>query len=582
MAIAQTLSEALTFFSSYGELRRARHQSAQLQRIATALARAIPLEEMADLAARECGAALGADAVCLYLMRNQYYELVAEYGCTDEFKAQYGRFPKELLPMQEEVYPEEMLFCGSANEFKAVLPLVSDLVERSGRKTIAYAPLAVDHKPIGFLGFSYNTVIKHPIDRSFVLTMVNLCAQALERVRLTAQERAARQEAEAANLAKSDFLANISHEIRTPIGIILGFVELLQRSHGLSPHQQTWVRVIDRNIRHLNGIIGEVLDISRIEAGSNETFPVVFSLSEMIEDIEVGARFFCQQKGITFNCVQENLPQQLHGDPNLIKQVLLNLIDNAIKFTTEGAVELKLTIHETGSRLEARVRDTGIGIAPEYQNFVFAPFNQVDSSTRRRFGGVGLGLSIAKRLATAMGGDVQLLESVPQEGSTFLFSLPLRPKDQTQTHPPVRDSSVRQREKGRRDLNGKRILVVEDSQDNRDLLGLVLRNCGATVETAESAITGIPIALKGNYDTILMDIQMPEMDGYEAAKILRKRGLKVPIVALTAHALASAREKSVLFGFSEYLTKPINFRQLIRVLKKTCSQTSELGGDLRE
>ncbi len=362
--------------------------------------------------------------------------------------------------------------------------------------------------------------------------------------------------ADHANMAKSQFLANMSHEIRTPIGVIQGFADLLQESDLLSGDQQKWVDTIRRNARMLTSVIGEILDLSRVESDKLEIESTVFSLPELVDDISSSMRFKAEEKGIAFNIsIDDDVPKMIISDPTRLRQILINLIGNAIKFTERGNVKVQFSTHKQKSeaqKLLVFISDTGIGISNEEQTKVFEPFVQADSSTTRRFGGSGLGLAIAKRLAIALKGDLELIESNPGKGSTFKFTFFCSIQntlEKSQKKPDQENAGINM-------LAGKKILVVEDSPDNQLLIERYLSNSKAQ-----------------SFDLILMDIQMPEMDGYDSLKAIKAYGIKTPVIALTAHALTEERNRARQAGFIDYLTKPITKSTLINKMQDILSKS---------
>lgn len=542
-----------------GDLYDAQSEIDLLLRIATALAKSVSLDEMVRLVTDECLRALKADAICVYLLRSSdIFEMVEHRGCTAEFCKEWHFISKKTFPELNEKDPFKSFFFGSATSFKSAVPSARKLVERSGRAAIAYAPLCVDQRMIGLLGFSYNRMPESPLKRTFTLTLTNLCAQAIDRARISELERSARREAEAANRAKSDFLANMSHEIRTPIGIIQGYADLFCNCGELPEKQRQWSAMIRRNARQLNAVIGEVLDISKIEADKLDIERIPFSLEELLQDVQAMAAFKAEKARIRLEFVVRNLPRFIEGDPTRLKQILINLIGNAVKFTRAGSV--RVDISRQDNVLQFIVKDTGIGIPPIHQERIFEPFNQADYSTKRNFGGTGLGLSISKRLANALGGDVTLEKSEPGVGSVFVFTMPYH---LSSTPVPPRDLCEEIE-----DLQGLRVLLVEDSIDNQELISLLLSDAGASVDVADGAVKGIQLAMKNPYDVILMDIQMPDLDGHEAVARLRKDGYHRPIAALTANAVRTEKEHSLRHGFDDYLTKPIDIPLLIRAVKR--------------
>jgi PAS domain S-box-containing protein len=378
--------------------------------------------------------------------------------------------------------------------------------------------------------------------------------------------RESKEAAERASLAKSQFLANMSHEIRTPIGIIQGFADLLSESKKLPEEQREWVQTILQNTRLLSNVIGEILDLSRVEAGMLELEIVSFKLADVLEDIRTSMLFKAQEKGINFTIsVGEDVPEYINSDPTRLRQLFINLIGNAIKFTDRGSVEVFVSrdpvLH---SKMSVVVKDTGIGMTPEQQKKVFEPFVQADSSMTRRFGGTGLGLAISKRLAKAMQGDVRLVESAKGKGTTFeaTFCCSASAKSHVPQPKPAAIPG---------ELKNKKLLLVEDSPDNRFLIQRFLADSGATVMTANNGREGAEKAFTQEFDLILMDIQMPEMDGYESLRAIRAKGFTKPIIALTAHALREERERAQREGFDDYLTKPVTKAGLIEKISRVLS-----------
>ena len=409
-----------------------------------------------------------------------------------------------------------------------------------------------------------------------------LRAQQLELEAANYELVTARNAADAANRAKSEFLANMSHEIRTPLTAILGYVDLLSEGcpqrcdfgrDVLGGHAET----ISRNAQHLLQIINDILDLSKIEAGKLEVELIHCSPMQIAAEIESLMRARALGKGLTFTIESAGpIPRVIRTDPTRLRQILINLVGNAIKFTDAGGVRLTLQLLNEADepRLAFEVSDTGIGLTPEHMTRLFQPFSQADNSTNRRFGGTGLGLTISQRLAEMLGGSIAA-ESQPGQGSRFRATILTGPLDGVEwvelnadaaaqpiapTDTPADDHR----------LTG-RVLLAEDSPDSQRLIALLLRRTGIEVETADNGRNAIEWALRAYqegrpYDLILMDMQMPEVDGYEATRALRRHGYAGWIVALTAHAMSSDREKCLAAGCNDFATKPVDRARLLTLV----------------
>lgn len=392
--------------------------------------------------------------------------------------------------------------------------------------------------------------------------------------------RDAVQRAEHANRWKSEFLANVSHEIRTPMTAILGFAEALLDPNLSEQESVSAIHTIRRNGNHLLRLINDILDISKIEANKLQVERVRFSLVALLADVQSLMQVRAASKNLPFHVECDGpIPATIESDPTRLKQILVNLLGNAVKFTEAGEVRLRarlLNQNTAAPCLEFAVTDTGVGMSTEQIDRLFQPFTQGDSSTTRQYGGTGLGLSISKRLANMLDGDIRV-ESQPGKGSTFCVTIATGPLDGVPLlddpatamlhHPDETTDTAYER------LSlACRVLLVEDGPDNQRLISFFLRRAGMDVTIAENGRVAVDLALQARaaeqpFDIILMDMQMPVMDGYEATALLRRKGYRGTIIALTAHAMSGDDHKCLQAGCDDYAAKPIDREKLIELLR---------------
>jgi len=385
--------------------------------------------------------------------------------------------------------------------------------------------------------------------------------------------RQSKEAAEVANRAKSEFLANMSHEIRTPMNAILGFTEVLKRGYGQS--EQNWqkhLHTIHSSGKHLLELINDILDLSKIEAGGLKVERIPCMPHQIIRDVVQVLAVKAREKSISLDFEFANaVPETILSDPSRLRQILTNLVGNSIKFTEEGGVKIVAGLAASGvqPQLTLAVIDTGIGVAEDKQHAIFDPFVQADTSVTRKFGGTGLGLAISRRFAQALGGDITLRSEVGK-GSVFTVKIDTGPLEGVRMLEPqealAASEELTTESQSHWEFPPARVLVVDDGDENRELVTVVLEEIGLKVEGAENGQVAVDKALKDDFAVIFMDVQMPVMDGFTATRQLRLRGLKTPIIALTAHAMKGFEEEIMAVGFSGYLTKPIDIDSMIQKL----------------
>ncbi len=432
-------------------------------------------------------------------------------------------------------------------------------------------PLGYHGKVFGALSFiACETAQKYDdFDLSIAQDLAKRASLAIENARLYTK-------ASEASRAKSAFLANISHEIRTPLGAMLGFAELVLDEKNLNAQQEAYIATIARNGRQLLRLVDEILDLSKVESDRIQIEQLSFSLPALLNEVGALLKVKTDEKGLGLTVEGVNfLPERVKTDPLRLRQILFNVIGNAIKFTEKGSILVSARFKSEGNSshkgaLEIMVSDTGIGMSEESMGNIFQPFVQADGTMTRKYGGTGLGLFLSRKLARLLGGDVILRRSALNQGSEFQINIAVD-----------RDSAKLSRSEAKPKLTSVKaahsggpqikVLLVDDSPDNRSLISAFLSKPGIEVDLAENGVTGVDKALHNQYDVVLMDIQMPEMDGFEAVRVLNQKGYRVPVVALTAHAMKGDRERCLRAGFNDYLCKPVNRQSLMDMLHRYAS-----------
>jgi len=505
-----------------------------------------------------------------------------------------------------------------AEILKSKVAVFTDLYEKSASLTTQVLQRRAAERKLARLNEELEAKVR---DRTASLIKTNeLLSKEIEMRKLAEAElTAAMQAAEAANMAKSAFLANMSHEIRTPMNAVIGMTELARQTI-LTAEQREYLDLVKASADSLLTIINDILDFSKIEAGKLEIEEIPFRLRDSVQEVTKMFALDARSKGLDLECrVESGIPEELLGDPVRTRQILINLLGNALKFTERGSVDVEVTLERDagdarGAMCRFAVRDTGVGIPAEKQAAIFAAFSQADSSTTRIHGGTGLGLTISSRLVEMMGGRIWV-DSVPGKGSTFYFTLRFGARTEERAAaegdvadglagaagirsvPPAEDGArraevprlrVAEMERGlvqraspetaaspqpaaseasseeapAEGLSpGLKILLVEDNPVNRRLAQHVLEKDGHQVVTADNGEMALATLASTPVDLVLMDVQMPRMDGLETTMAIRKRerfsGSRVPIIALTAHAMAGDRERCLQAGMDSYLVKPI-------------------------
>lgn len=415
---------------------------------------------------------------------------------------------------------------------------------------------------VGEGDFSQKVPVRSGDELGHLAASINLMTENLQKQIIE------RESAEQASEAKNLFLANISHEMRTPLNAILGFAELLASSDLTAKQREEYLAIVKRTGSTLTSIINDILDIAKIEAHQVHVTMTSFQLNRLIADIKSLLQVRCYEKGIQLYFIKKgDIADVIQSDPARLRQILINLIGNAIKFTHRGSVTVNY--EATPPYLTFAVTDTGGGISEEQRSRLFKPFSQGDDSVRKKYGGTGLGLMISQRLARLLGGNVELAESKLGVGSTFVAQIAYHPAEADPSQ--LTAESTTATEDNLEKFSGKKILVVEDTVDNQTLVRLFLAKTEAQIDFVSNGRDGVDAALKTPYDIILMDMQMPVMDGFTATKEIRKGGTKAPIIAMTGYAMKKDQDRCFEVGCTDYIAKPFDRSTLLKSILKYLS-----------
>jgi len=453
----------------------------------------------------------------------------------------------------------EIELSAQAKLYKTTDPTARELTSLLGLKSFMVLPILARGKVRGSISFCMGDSERRydASDLKFARDLVQRLSLAFENILLI-------EEAQKASQLKSAFLANMSHEIRTPLGAILGFTDLMRDPYLDEAERASYLNVISRNGEQLTAIINDILDLSKIEAGQITIETLETSPRAIVEEALSLLSVRAKNKDIELTAkIADSVPQRIGTDPTRLKQIVFNIVGNAIKFTHQGGVSVDVSYTKNNDRLNMlviEVSDTGIGIPLDQQSHLFQPFSQADESMTRRFGGTGLGLSLSKRLAQALGGQVRLMKSSPDTGSIFRIEIEDRIFNSTSQNQAQRFDFQKGVEV---DLSNVKVLLVEDAIDNQNPVRRILSRKNAQLSVASNGIEGIEKASREEFDIILMDVQMPVMDGYTATQKLRAQGFQKPIIALTAHAMHEVHHRCMEVGCTDYISKPINSKNLI-------------------
>jgi PAS domain S-box-containing protein len=552
----------------------AANRTARLQTVTAALSESLTPEQVAEVIVEQSMAALDADAALTALLSQDgtTLEIVQAVG--------YEINPREIqqqisinasVPLAEAVRSGQPAWLEPLANRLVRYPHLADAYKRHPFQAWISLPLMVEGKAVGGLSLSFKQFKQlSQDDREFMLTLSRQCAQAISRAQSYEAERNARAEAEKANRIKDEFLAVLSHELRSPLNPILGWSKLLQQPH--NPATLTrGLQTIERNAKLQTQLIEDLLDVSRILQGKLNLNVVPVNLKLTIEAAMETVRLAAKAKAIEIQTQLDSDVGYIAGDAGRLQQVVWNLLSNAVKFTPDRG-QVQITLEQVNSQAQIQVSDTGKGITPEFLPYIFDRFRQADSKTTRQFGGLGLGLAIVRQLVELHGGTVHVKSEGEGHGATFTVNLPLLGNREwdTETRKTTSDSSL---STPHFPLNGLQILVVDDETDARELLVFILEQAGAIVTSVASAIEALQALTHSKIDVLISDIGMPDMDGYMLIQQVQAQFAKGKFnqsmpkaIALTAYAGEMNQQKALAAGFQRHLSKPVEPTELVAAI----------------
>ena len=537
----------------------------RLHALTTSLSQALTIESVARAVVHEGKALLGAQAGAVMQLRDgrQLVRVHAQGDSRDVPEAPEAVDLEPGLCSTEAATGQHPVFVSSFAEWQKRCPLSAPVAGDAGYASLAVLPLFLKGGLWGVLAFHFTAPVNFDEDYQALLTAIaNHCGDALDRARLYETEQRGRTEAEATSRSKDEFLSTVSHELRTPLNAILGWASMLRSGSLDTRAAARAIHVIYDNAQRQRQLIDDLLDISRMMTGRTALEVQELDLGHVITSAVESVMPQAEAKGLSLRFGRRG-GVRLMADARRLEQVFLNLLANAVKFTPADG-QINVTVTTSDHVAEIRVSDTGVGIEPAFLPYVFDPFRQADSQSTRTHGGLGLGLSIAKRLVDAHEGSIRVESEGPGKGTTFIVTLPVVASDR-RADTAVRDFQERQRDH-LPNLHGIRVLAVDDDADAREIIAKTFETCRATVLSAASAAEAMDMLSQNDVDVLLVDIAMPGEDGYTFIRKVRSlpsaKKASIPAAALTAYARDDQRHEALAAGFQMHIAKPVEPAQL--------------------